>query len=338
MDVPNMSNMSLKVFIVCGVMALVSPALLASEDGSLNAQLTGILNKPSDLQADDVAFLSAHPAAATTWAAATMRSVPFMAAGGEIPNPKLIRLMRMIQEADPEEADRIGGKAIAGLAELVKEVKTRRGESLTKAFLACGDTTLEKAGISAAARYYPGVLIRGLEMGMVDDVAFAVKELGRNKAIEAIPVLRSMAEHNSSEDVRSIAEMALANIKEEVPDETLVKSDPVASARSYVEHVRKNPDWFTYEELEFTLNPVLRNKRDSQAKWDEFVADGKTTMEGKKELEKRNDLAEALEQALEIPDRTFVIQGDKCHVALEGKIIATFHKDMMGRWRLYKNP
>ena len=332
-------RLSLKVFIICIVVVLASPGvLLASEDGSLSVRLAGILNKPSDLQADDVAFLNAHPTATTNWATAMMHSTPFMGAGGEIPNPKLVRLVCMIQEADPDEADRLGAKAITGMAELIKEVKTRRGESLTKALLACGDVTLEKAGISAAARNYPSMLIRALEMGMVDDVAFAVKELGRNKAIGAIPALRSIAESNSSEDVRAIAEMALANIKEEVPDESLVKSDPVATARSYVEHVRHNPDWFTSEELEFTLNPVLRGTKGAEVKWEEFVADGKDTTEGRRELEKRNALADALELALRNPDNTFVAQEAKCHVVLDGKVVATFHKDMMGRWRLYKNP
>ena len=320
-----------------GILVAAKPAAAAGGFG-YEVRFTTMLNKPIALEPNDLIFLNDHPATLGAWADAMLRALPLAGSSGEIPNPKVVRVLEMLQHGDPERADRIGGRMIAGLAEMLKEVRCRRGETLTKAFLASSDPALEKAGIQAGAKLYPDVLIQALEMGVVDDVSFVLSELGRNKTSVATPALRKIAEAGSNEDIRAIARTALANIRESVPDETLVKSTPVQTARSYVEHVRSNPDWFTDGELEFSLNPILRESHDAQLNWDGFVADGKDTPEGRRELRKRNDLADALERALESPDRTFITAKERCHVALDGKVVITLYRDMLGRWRMQKNP
>ena len=320
-----------------GIFVAVGPAC-ATEDFGYGARFATMLNKPGDLETDDLLFLNDHPATLGAWAEATLKTLPLVGPAGEIPNPRIVRLLQMLQHGDPERADRLGGRMIAGLAEMLKEVRCRRGETLTKAFIASTDPALEKAGVQAAAKQYPDVLIRAIEMGVVNDITFAIKELGRNKTSEAAPALRKIADTTSNDELRAIARTALANIRESVPDERLVKSSPILTARSYVEHVRSNPDWFTDNELEFTLNPIIRESHDAQLNWEGFVADGKGTPDGRRELAKRNDLADAFERALKRPDRTFIIVKDRCHVALDGKVVTTLYRDMLGRWRLHRNP
>jgi len=313
-------------------------AATAAADFGYEARFTTMMNKPAALEPNDLIFLNDHPATLGAWADAMLKTLPLVGPSGEIPNAKVVRVLEMLQHGDPEHADRMGNRMIAGLADMLKEVHCRRGETLTKAFLASGDPALEKAGIRAGAKLYPDVLIKALEMGVVDDLPFVIGELGRNKTSVATPALRKIADAGSSEDIRAIARTALANIRESVPTESLVKASPVLTARSYVEHVRGNPDWFTRNEIEFTLNPILRESNDAQLNWDSFVANGKGTPDGRRELEKRNDLADAFERALENSERAFIIVGERCHVALGGKVVATLYRDMLGRWRLQKNP
>ena len=332
------SSVRVSIPVICGLVLLVAPLSLQAEDPALNARFVSILNKSADMDPDDVAFLGEHADAVRTWSDVTLKNIALVGSTGEVPNPKLIRLLRMLQEADPAAAEKVVNKIIAVTGAAIKEARSQRGETLVKAYLASGDSAMVGAGIAAAVVQYPNVLIRALEMGVLDNPTLALQELGRSKVAAALPVLRSIAKNDPREDVRSIANMAIANISNDVPGETLVKADPVATAKAYVEHVRAYPEWFTEEELEWVLNPVLLDTKDSKAKWDEFVATAKDTPEGRKERVKRNELAMALEKALENPDSAFNTRGNKCYVIVEGKVVATFHKDMLGRWRLAKNP
>ena len=323
--------------LACSAALLLSCFVDAADNPAANVKFTSMLNKQGDLAPDDLAYLIDRKAELKAWADVCLRNLPIAGDLGDIPNPKLARLIAMVAESDPVEAERLSGKVLNIAAEVIKEVKSRKGEIITKAFLASGEAGMEKAGIQAAGRQYPNLLIRALEMRVVEQVPAAIEELGRNKVAAALPVLRNIAKDDPREDIRAIASLAIACITGDAPAESMVSSDPKATARAYVTHVKANSEWFTDDELQFMLNPVLESARGMRGKWSEFVAGGRNTIEGRKELEKRNQLAANLGDALAY-QASFTIRGNACSVSVDGRIVTTLYKDMLGRWRLYRNP
>ena len=323
----------------CAAVALSVPCFArAVDDPAANVKFSSMLNKSGQLTPDNVTYLIDHRGELKAWADICMRSLPLSSDIGEIPNPKLLRVISMMAEGDAAEAERLSNKLLTVPAEVAKEVRSRRGEILTKAFLASGDPVMELAGIQAAAKQYPSLLVRAVETGVVEQVYAAVEELGRNKVSAGLSALRTIAENSSNEELQAIAKLAIANIKGDAPPESMVSGDAVATARAFVAHVQTSPEWFTEDELQITLNPVLKSARKMDEKWKDFVANGRDTAEGKQELAKRNQLAETLAQALVRPGESFIVRGARCRVILDGKAATTLYRDMLGRWRLQRNP
>jgi len=311
---------------------------LASDDPQANLKFASMLNKEGDLTPDDIAYLVDHKAELKVWAEVCMRGLPLASDIGEIPNPKLLRVISMMSEGDATEAERLSNKLLSIPAELMKQVHSRKGEILTKAFLASGDPVMELSGIKAAANQYPELLVKALQTGVVEQAYAAIEELGRNKVSDALPMLQQIAGNTSNEELKSIAMLAIASIKGTAPAESKVSSDAVATARAFAAHVQAHPDWFTEDELQFSENPVLSSLQKTDEKWKEFVASGRKTDEGDEKLAERNQLAEVFTQALVRPGESFMLKGDRCSVIVNGQTAATLYRDMLGRWRLQRNP